>query len=40
MRYNKPMRMWILGKVKSLLIDAGIPEERVYECMEDEIEQN
>lgn len=40
MRYNKPMRMWILGKVKSLLIDAGIPEERVYECMEEEIEQD
>lgn len=36
MRYNKPMRMWILGKVKSLLIDSGVDHNRIYECMEDE----
>jgi spore photoproduct lyase len=37
MRYNRPMRMWMLGKVKSLLIDAGIPSAKIYECMEEEI---
>ena len=36
MRYNKPMRMWILGKVKSILIDAGIHQDKIYECMEDD----
>lgn len=35
-RYNRPTRMWILGKVKSLLVEAGIPVEKIYECMEDE----
>lgn len=36
MRYNRPMRMWILGKVKSLLVDAGVPLEKIYECMEED----
>lgn len=35
-RYNRPTRMWILGKVKSLLVEAGIPLEKIYECMEDD----
>lgn len=35
-RYNRPTRMWILGKVKSLLVEAGVPVEKIYECMEDE----
>lgn len=35
-RYNRPTRMWILGKVKSLLVQAGVPLEKIYECMEDE----
>ena len=35
-RYNRPTRMWILGKVKSLLIEAGVPLEKIYECMEDD----
>lgn len=34
-RYNKPMRMWILGKIKMLLIDHGIPLDKIYECMEE-----
>jgi len=36
MRYNRPMRMWILGKVKSLLVQAGVPLEKIYECMEED----
>lgn len=36
-RYNRPTRLWLLGKVKSLLIEAGVPEEKIYECMEEEI---
>ncbi len=35
-RYNRPTRLWILGKVKSMLVNAGVPVEKVYECMEDE----
>ena len=34
-RYNRPTRLWLLGKVKSLLIEAGVSEEKIYECMED-----
>ena len=35
-RYNHPMRMWILNKVKQLCIDAGIKEKKVYLCMEED----
>ncbi len=35
MRYNRPLRMWLLGKVKSMLIDNGAPPHLVYECMEE-----
>lgn len=35
-RYNRPTRLWTLGKVKSLLIDAGMDNSRIYECMEEE----
>ncbi len=34
-RYNRPMRLWMLGKIKQQLIDRGVPEERIYLCMED-----
>lgn len=37
-RYNRPTRLWLLGKVKALLIEAGAVEEKIYECMEDELE--
>ena len=33
-RYNRPMRLWILDKVKSLLIEKGIEEPKIYLCME------
>lgn len=39
-RYNRPTRLWILGKVKSLLVNAGVPVEKIYECMEDEDQDN
>ena len=35
-RYNHPMRMWILNKVKQLCIDAGVTENKVYLCMEED----
>ena len=35
-RYNKPTRMWVLGKVKNLLIEAGVDSSLIYECMEDD----
>lgn len=34
-RYSRPMRLWMLDKVKSLLVNRGIPAERIYLCMED-----
>lgn len=36
MRYNRPTRMWILGKVKSLLIESGVDIQKIYECMEED----
>ncbi|GAB4016408.1 MAG: hypothetical protein Fur0010_16170 [Bdellovibrio sp.] len=33
-RYPRPMRLWMLQKVKSLCIEAGIDEEKIYLCME------
>lgn len=35
-RYNHPMRMWILNKVKQMCLDEGVKEEKVYLCMEEE----
>lgn len=34
-RYNRPMRKWILSTVKDLCIKAGYTESKIYECMED-----
>lgn len=36
-RYNRPTRLWLLGKIKDLLITSGIDEEKIYECMEDDV---
>lgn len=33
-RYPKPFRHWILGKIKDLALEAGFREETVYLCME------
>ncbi len=34
-RYNRPMRLWILGKIKELLTERGVEPARIYLCMED-----
>jgi hypothetical protein len=34
-RYNHPMRMWIMNTVKELAIKAGIKKEAIYLCMEE-----
>jgi spore photoproduct lyase len=38
-RYPRPMRLWMLHKVKDMLIKAGMKEERVYLCMEEDDDQ-
>lgn len=35
-RYARPMRSWILNKLKDGLVKAGAPAENVYLCMEDD----
>lgn len=35
-RYNKPMRMWILNTVKELVLSYNIDASKVYLCMEEE----
>ncbi|MGZ3787216.1 MAG: spore photoproduct lyase family protein [Bacteriovorax sp.] len=37
-RYNRPMRLWMLAKIKQQLIDRNVPAERIYLCMEDSAE--
>lgn len=34
-RYNKPLRMWMMNSVKELAIMYGVNEQRIYLCMED-----
>jgi spore photoproduct lyase len=34
-KYPRPMRLWILNKVKELCLEYGISSEKVYLCMED-----
>lgn len=33
-RYNKPMRLWILNTVKELILSYGLDNEKLYLCME------
>jgi len=33
-RYPRPFRLWILGKIKDLCVKKGVSEERIYLCME------
>jgi spore photoproduct lyase len=35
-RYKRPMRYWILNKLKNICVDFGAKSEKVYLCMEDE----
>lgn len=34
-RYNYPMRMWMMNSVKELALNHGVKEERIYLCMEE-----
>jgi spore photoproduct lyase len=34
-RYNHPMRMWMMNTVKDLALKAGVEEKAIYLCMED-----
>lgn len=34
-RYSRPMRLWMMGKIKDQLLSKGVDEERIYLCMED-----
>lgn len=33
-RYPRPLRVYLLNKVKNLCLSAGIPEKKIYLCME------
>lgn len=33
-RYNRPLRMWMLSQVKQILLDQKISEAKIYLCME------
>jgi spore photoproduct lyase len=33
-RYQRPMRLWMMNKVKQLLINHGMQEDKIYLCME------
>lgn len=35
-RYNRPMRMWILNSVKELCLNFGVPKNKIYLCMEED----
>jgi spore photoproduct lyase len=34
-RYNRPMRMWLLNSLTQLCTDYGIAAEKIYKCMEE-----
>jgi spore photoproduct lyase len=33
-RYPRPFRLWLLGKIKQLALQSGLEEEQIYLCME------
>lgn len=35
-RYSRPMRLWMMSKIKSLLIERGVDSSKIYLCMEEE----
>ncbi len=35
-RYNRPMRLWILSTIKELLLEAKVQESKIYLCMEED----
>lgn len=34
-RYSRPMRLWMMGKIKDQLIAKGVEEKKIYLCMEE-----
>lgn len=34
-RYSRPMRLWMLNKIKQQLVDRGVDASKIYLCMED-----
>lgn len=34
-RYSRPMRQWMLAKIKQLLVERGVDAEKIYLCMEE-----
>lgn len=34
-RYSRPMRLWMMGKIKEQLIARGVNKEKIYLCMEE-----
>lgn len=35
-RYNRPMRLWILSTIREVLLNANVNKEKIYLCMEDD----
>lgn len=35
-RYPRPQRLWLMGKIKNLLIEKGLEKEKIYLCMEND----
>lgn len=35
MRYEKPLRLWMLNKIKTMLVACDTPLQKIYLCMED-----
>lgn len=33
-RYPRPQRLWLMGKIKNLLIEKGLAADKIYLCME------
>lgn len=38
-RYNKPLRMWMMNTIKEKLINSGLDQSKVYLCMENQINE-
>ena len=39
-RYNRPMRMWMLNKIKQILVDRHIDPDKIYLCMEEDTDES
>lgn len=39
MRYSRPMRLWMLGKITDLLLEKNAEKNQIYLCMEEDIQE-